>query len=160
MTDSNDGSEHPVLETLALFDQADFFDCTDAEELTHETPEEAIADYLDVFAAADGDMTKIIHMHTPLVVRALSRKTLEPSFSDQVARWALEGALEQYDEEFGSGERSLIEMSDPEAVTAKEEIARALQKLFKSADVWQCDEVAVREYEAAEVEAMMRDEHP
>lgn len=83
------------------FPDADFYDCRDAERLSHETPEEAIDEYLDCFAEHGSDIFSDIRKATPLTVVAYRRVKPADQWIQRMARRILGDISECWDEEFG-----------------------------------------------------------
>lgn len=144
------------------YDDADYYDCGDPEEFSHETPEEALTAYFNTIGdpkATGAQVEADIRAHTPVEVKAFKRRTVDNSWLSAVAEMDLfEKFSEAWCSEFGDPDNDMIE---EDAKIFAQTIAPIL-RLFVEArlDVWACEQVAVRIYTADECVAMMREENP
>lgn len=142
------------------FDDADYYDCGDPEEFSHDTPEEALTDYFDnvgdpTAAQCEAD----IRAHSPIEVKAFKRRVVGDDWLLAVAEQDLaEKFYEAWHAEFGDPDGSI---SDEDSKMFARAIAPIL-RLFIDArlEVWACEQVAMRSYTANECVAMMRKENP
>lgn len=144
--------------TTNAYENADFYDaCSNPEDLRHESPEEAIEHMLD---RLPGDnILEMIADRSPCKVVAWSRREVPER---EVGGWAAQAAeefTERFAEEYGSPDGD-----DGFTNEITQALTEGLQAIFRktidSVTIWACEEVAVREYSAAEVEAIMREHCP
>lgn len=135
------------------FDTADFYDCSDDEELSHTTPEEAIEAYLDGW---EEEFTlEFIRNHAPIKVRALRRWRVQDMDIEHVADHAIEYAREHFGEHFGDPNGGWDGMTLAAAQDALPLFRSAVRRLYSHAQVWTCSEVASREYSVEEIAEML-----
>lgn len=131
------------------FDSADYYSCNqDGEDLSHESPEEALAELLDLWGH---DMLA----NAPITVYAWKRKRLPVSWFGNEADFAVEFLVERWGEEYGDPEGDLPGPFDDD-FTAK--LESLLREHVKPEHVWACERVGSREYSADELREMLADE--
>lgn len=141
------------------YDGADYYDCNDAESLTHETESEAIEYLLDSWATPDCDMVALIKEHSPITVTAYRRAEIPEAEWVARALHAAESILEGLDDEYGDPDgRHALSKDEMSLGAALDPVIRSWCK--EHYQVWQCNPCGKREYSAEEVEAMMREENP
>lgn len=137
------------------FDGADYYDCSDAESLTHESEDEAIEYLLDGWASPDCDMVALIAEHSPITVTAYRRAEISEAEWLARALHAADSVLEGLDEEYGDPDGHHALRKDEESLAAA--LAPVIRAWCKEHyQPWQCNPSGTRVYEADEVEAMMR----
>lgn len=121
------------------FDTADFYDCRDNEQLTHETPAEAIEDFLDHNAEPGCDYAALIREHAPVTVKAHRRAVVRESFIDAQARDCAERAAEAFSDEFGNPDGDDDGMDADAFKDALPLFRQAVVQLYEHANVWTCE---------------------
>ena len=143
------------------FEGATFYDCVESERLTHDSPGKAIADVFDGLATPGESVKDCIRAHTPVTVTAYERQTIPQSWiEDQLERF-VQGLDEEAAEEYGDPEGFRL-VFDKDAETA---IARALLpaltvQVQEHANVRSCEAVAIKVYDAAAIERVLRETCP
>lgn len=144
----------------AAFDNADYYDCGDPENLSHDTVEEALEDYIDGLEgmSPECDVAALIEANSPITVSAYTRKAVHPADAADWARDMAENLNEWWREE---------EYADPDGDgdgPGDTAFVKALIPLIEAAiartTVWACDNSGEREYSAEEVLALMRKRCP
>lgn len=159
------GPEQPRCERCAaapcrckVFDNAAFYDCEDRnpENLVHDTPEDAIADFLEWRNGFDGEqgMIETIRGLESLTVEAYQPRPLDEKWIDNAAESLAERLQDDWAEDFGDpdGDHQI----EPDVDALREVVRKAVEGVH----VWQCEVVASRTYTVEEVEAMMRAHAP
>jgi hypothetical protein len=141
------------------FDKADFYDCRGSETLTHESPEEALADYVNAFLSPGCDTAAVIREIAPVQVSAYERGAISKKDIENWAAFALEHVREHFADSYGDPDGA-DGIDDGAAEAAKPLMVTAIEKLVEGAQVWSCDNIAQRTYDAAEVEALVREHCP
>lgn len=143
------------------YNSALYYDCCDSESYAHETPEGAIAHYLEQDQAPDVDTVALIARHSPIEVTAYVRAEIHPRWPGRMADQMIEGLAEDFGEQYGGRDdgKSGIEEEALKAFGAALEIQIAAL-VEEHATVWACRAVGKRTYSAAEVEALMREYSP
>jgi hypothetical protein len=147
-------------EPVDPFDSADFYDCGQSpESLNHKTPAAAILalfpDDPDAIDAAE------LLARGPLTVAAYRHVAIPDEWFSVTAERLADFAGEAFDET-----ELLANPDGDEALTAEQLIAGAkllepaLREMFANVKPWHCEQVATREYSAAEVEAILRERKP
>ena len=143
------------------FDKAEFYNANDSDTLTHESPEEAILEYLDTMHdPRDGKTAEqqIIDL-CPIEVVAYVREEI----ADEFVAWLLERLADQVEkswaEDYGNTEEH-----DELPVDAKKAFAEAIRPhvaaLMASKPVYRCKQIAERDYTKEEVLALAKEEWP
>lgn len=145
--------------SLVDFPNADYYDCLESEELTHESPEEAVEYWLDNLAEKGVDILTCIRQNSPCVVAAYNQEKITEKdlsyLTDQLLEKADEYWLENYagpDVDEGFSKKALSE--------AKTLILPILKTLFASQPVWNCVAIGEVSLDATQIEAMMRRYNP
>lgn len=137
------------------FDDADYYDCRDSEEFTHDTPEGALTEYFDS-AQCEAE----IRAYCPIEVKAFKRCVVGDDWLNGIAKQDLaEKFGEAWYQDFGDPNDDGL---DDEDVKAFARAIAPILRLFSDArlKVWACEQVALRSYSADECVAMMRKENP
>jgi hypothetical protein len=152
-----------------------YYTCDDtAEELEHETPEEAIISYLDGFFEYDHvtkrstpPLSEVVAEVAPLTVWEFRRVKVSDEWVRRLARSATERLFEFVDERFSDDFGDPNGDFDPfpdkatsDAAFAKmvAAIGQALRDHVDSYTVWRCEKAGERTYTAADVTAIMRED--
>jgi len=148
----------PMIPTIP---EGDFYDCGDGEQLSHESPEEAVEDWLEGWLEPDCDVSAAIREQAPIELTVFRRNALEAGWVERQAEMALETLEESFSEEYGDPEAGL---SDSQFERAKKECLPALTKAFQDFisqfEVWRCDPIAKVILDADQIEEMMRAYNP
>jgi len=140
------------------YETADYYDCCDDEEYTHQTPEEAIEGYLDGFLHPKEEPTGTIVKLCPITVTAYAREAVMPDWITRLAEDLVERADEEWICEYGNPDSEGL---DPEAKEyLKEEFKRALNVVIAQCTVWSCFKCGSKEYTEEEVLKMMKEHNP
>lgn len=146
--------------SLPTFPDADFYDCCDRERLSFESPEEAIAEYLESYQVPGADTSALIREHSPVVVTCY-RRGAGPTdkWIGARAEHCLEVVAEVFEEEWGDpdGNDAFDGGAHAEAQPA---MVAVLKKFLAHATVWPCERCGEVSLEAEQVEAMMREHCP
>jgi acyl carrier protein phosphodiesterase len=139
----------------------EFYDCCDSEGLEHESPEEAVEEFLDAFMTPGCDVAAVIRKRAPVRIVAFRKRALAEEWLKRVARRCLDDAGEQFAEEYGDPEDMVSDGLDLAAHSdALQGMVAALRGLFKHARAFQCEEVGRAYLAAPAIEAMMREHRP
>lgn len=139
------------------YDDADWYDCLDRETFTHESPEEAIEERLDLYATPGCDMQALVREHSPLVVNAHARDKVTEQWLQSMAIHLADALIEAWEEDFGDPDGGGTEINQKLLVARLEPVVR---EVVSNARVWQCSPCGSHAYLAEEVEAMMREHRP
>lgn len=143
------------------YDAADFYDASDnAENLHHESEIEAIEDHLDGWVFPGCDMRDIIAKHGACTVVAWARRTIPDREIESHADHLAESFAERLDDEYGDPDGVYPCLPDARLETLKAALVPVLRAALTPQCIWACEEVGRREFDAEEVEAMMRKENP
>jgi hypothetical protein len=152
-----------------------YFTCDDtAEELEHETPEEAISAHMDGFFEYDHatkkstpPLAEVVTEVAPLTVWEFRRVKVSDEWVRHRARSATERLFEfvdeHFSEDFGDPNGDFDPFPDKatsDAAFAKmvAAIGQVLRDHVDSYTVWRCEKAAERTYTAADVTAIMRED--
>lgn len=139
------------------YKNADLFDCCDSEELTYDSPGEAIEQLLDGEFEKGEPIVDCIARLSPVTVHAYKRVKVREEWIAKEADSEIECLWEHFLDEFWHPH-------DPPDVDVSAELRAAAAAMVRLAveqwDVWKCEPAGKRTYSAAEVEAMMRDQCP
>ncbi|HEY5553044.1 MAG TPA: hypothetical protein VIK52_14220 [Opitutaceae bacterium] len=141
------------------FDSATYYTTDDsAETLSCGSVSEAIEEGLDGWASPDCDMVELIREHAPITIYAYEREEFNEEHLESWAESALERLYEEWCDEYGGPDGD----DEFEKVTrdALPEQVALFRKIIAKVPVWRCKQVAVRVYNADEVEAMLREDSP
>lgn len=140
--------------------EAEFYDCADSDRLTHTTPEEAVADWLDTHFEQGEPLGACIARVSPVELVAYRREEVADAWLAMHAESFLESAAESFSEEYGDPDGDGDELDDAAIQAALPDMIAALRKLCAEGTVWRCDRVAKVELDAETVERMMREHCP
>lgn len=141
--------------TASAFDNADFYDCRDAERFEHQRLDECIEAYVDDLGSPGDDIVKTIHDAGTLEVSAYIVKAVSQEEADRVAADLLDTAEQRWDEEYGD-----FEDKSAEFVDFLPRLKALVWEMFQSQKPWQCERVGKREFSPEEIEALVRKERP
>ncbi|MGE3526004.1 MAG: hypothetical protein AB7I33_08780 [Gemmatimonadales bacterium] len=140
--------------TSDAFDSAAYYTCDDdAENLCHETPEDAIWELLEDRGLSGPDDPDIRDVE----VYAYARVMPAPREAETLAAFAMELIVERVEEEHGNpdGGRDVLDGADCEHIEAA--LAALLRDAFTRATPWACERVAQRTYTREQVVAIGRE---
>jgi hypothetical protein len=144
---------------MKKFEEAAYYTCDDdAEELSQETPAEAIVDWMDRMADGQPIAEQIARMF-PLTVYAHARDKVTEAWMHAQADSLAEDFEEQFGQEYGDPDGDTNITKDSRAALAMA-FNVAIAQLVKVTPVWRCSQVAERTYSAEEVEAILREHVP
>lgn len=157
-------------ETVDIFNEASFYDASgDPEQLTCQDVWSALQEFLDWSWDGDGGMRQTIAKVSPVRVTAWNPKKLGKDLAEDIAeRWVDELAengevLDHWIENYGNfndsdgGPIGAITTKDGEELQKK--LAEVLHPYIeKCADIYQCEQVASRDYTEAELLEMFKAE--
>jgi hypothetical protein len=149
----------------ALFRNALYFDCRDAEEYTHSSPEEALEEYFDLHYDKDVPIIDLIAKHAPITMTGYDREPVSEAWMQGTAESLHESLEEIFGEEFGDPDGQWLqhrERADDNGAGAKVRatLIDAVRAAVASWDVWRCVAVGKKEYSAEEIEAVLREQCP
>lgn len=148
----------------AAFDTGDLYGGPEEDEsLIHESPTGYLVDLVDGWLYPNQppeQVLAVIREHSPMLVTAYQRYSVTDeelrSICEHVAECALDNLLERWEEE-GLGDPA--HRQDPPK-DASGRIAAVLMSVVRQLHVWRCDPIADCEYQADEVERILREECP
>lgn len=133
------------------FEGARFYDARDNEQLTHETPEEAIIELLEINLdprdEGNFNLESALADLCPVAVDAYVPDEVSDGELDSEAEYLADQLGEWWDEEWGDPDGDATEASP--AVKAK--LREALELFRSESRVWPCKQVASRSYSLEEV---------
>jgi hypothetical protein len=142
------------------FDIADYYDCRESEELTSETLQEALEDFIDGNLSPPSNVTEEIRKLCPIEVVAYSRKEITEHFVRNVAEECYARLAELFHEEYGEPESDYGGFDKESGEEIMRDFLPAVRKAAARGTVWQCDKVGKREYDFEEVLRLMREHCP
>lgn len=131
----------PGVSTLQAFDSADYYDCRNVERFEYETLDECIEAYIDDLGGPADDVVKLIHDVGSVTVSAHSHLVVGEDNAKRAARYLIDKAQEQWDEEYGDPEDSSADFSG--FISRLEEL---VMEMWKSEKPWMCTKIAEREF--------------
>jgi hypothetical protein len=146
----------------SAFTNALYFDCREAEEYTHSSPEEALEEYFDLHYDKDVPIIDLIAKHAPITMTGYDREPVSEAWMQGTAESLHESLEEIFGDEFGDPDGQWLQQRERDG--AGEKIRRALIDAVRVAvaswDVWRCVAVGKKEYSAEEIEAVLREQCP
>lgn len=145
--------------------KADYYQVAqhDHRRLCHETPEEAIAEYLDEQAELNEPIMSLIERLSPIEVRAFDKSVCDDAWIQEMARCAMVHVKQSFDETLMFYDNGDTIEDDPSTKHVLDEveigIARSLEPL-KRLRTSACESVGSMEYDADDVELIMREMEP
>ena len=139
---------------MTAFDNAKFFACDEPDELRHESPEEAIREYIDDLL---GELRDVVEEHTPLTVMAYNPVAITPDHVSDIADDLAELVEEWLAQEFGEPDTGDIYVPDGVAEDLRLAFEAVIARVLREYDVqaWRCEKVGTREYSTDEVLAIV-----
>lgn len=142
------------MSTDDKFNNATYYSCSeDCESLTHATPEDAIAEYLDACAEVGESLRSVIERNCPVSVDAYERDEVDDGFAKLESLDLAERFAESWGESYGN----VFEGDDQ---IDQDELAKELQPILeryaKSAVPWQCSKGMTKIYSVEDVLAIHR----
>lgn len=134
-----------------------FWSCLDPEQLSLESPEEAIVERFD---REDMDpLAVILAKRCPLTVKGYAPVDLDFDWVESLSERAVEMFEESINDEYGDPDGdSQIDTPKREALDVA--IKAAFRAAVEGMRPWSCEVVETREYTAEQVEAILRAECP
>lgn len=130
-----------------------FYDCRDSEQLSHESPEDAILEYIDTLAEPSKPVEDTIRELGSITVTAYRRVKVGDDWIEMQARRLAERLGEEFSERFG----------DPDGDDCDEQIAEswrdfvpAVRAAIGKARVWSCEPCGKHVYSVNEVLELAR----
>jgi hypothetical protein len=141
------------------FDTCDFYDCRDAENLTHTSPEEALDAFVDAMCVPNSPILPQLQALGDVTVTGFRPSKVDPTWVTRAQRALVEHLLEMWDEEYGHSEnQTLVPVAvDALLISAAETLVGVVTTCLEP---WACKAVATRTYTNDEILALMREEHP
>lgn len=150
----------PVRPTPKAFEQGDWFDWRDSEELEHKTPEDAIVEWVDLACPEDIEIPKWLASQTlPLRVTAYAPLEIPWHWVEVVSAGMITYLEEAFGEEWGSPHADEVFSKEVKS-DLMEKLAFLLQDPLERANIWAAKSFAVREYAPAEIEQITREACP
>ena len=137
-----------------------FWDVSDADRLTHTSPEEAIVEYAEECYEADVPVLDWIKRVCPIEVSGYARKTVDPGFIASLAEDAVEHFTERVDEEYGDPEGDMDLFSQEEQKAFCMGLQLVFAQALSKATIWQWEVVEKRSFTAEQVESLLRSDCP
>lgn len=128
--------ESIIERVIAEVEPADFYDCRDSEEITHEHPWDSIDDFCEWafgqtrWDASDGPPEVIVH--------SFARDTISDEHYRASALRAAERIIEDLEDDFGGDHRDGVEAAEKALAT---ELEGLIRKHYPQRMVWRCREV-------------------
>jgi hypothetical protein len=142
-----------------IFPDADYYDCSDPEELSHDTPEEAITYYLDGFATHKMTAEEALkEIRREVTVTCYRRRKVTEAEIEHWASNLLESLGESFSDEHGNPNDD--HPCDPFPEGAEKIMHDAVKAILEKAKVWSCEDVGEVTLTPDQVEQMMREENP
>lgn len=146
-----------TVEFPESFKSADFFDCGEPEQLSHDCVEDALEYYFDSFGSLGCDMRAIITEHCPISVTAFHRKRVDTgSFQLGIAQ-RVETLVDNLNEDFAE---EFCDPDDDSTGIDEDAIGRIrdlVLKEFAALSVWQCEPTESVEFSAEQVCELLKD---
>lgn len=143
------------------FDNAALYDCRDgAEQLNHESVEEAIEAEVERHCSLDCDVAKVIASMGELTVTAYVREEVTPIWIHDQCDRMVESLAEAFSEDFGDMDGDGEDMSNEACAALASAIEPIVRAALSKVHVWRCRDVGTRTYDDDEVLAMMREHRP
>ena len=142
------------------YDNADFYDCRDSEEYTHESPEEALEELIDIYLSPKCDVEAEIRKLGPIKVSGYTRVTLAETWAVGMSESLAEQVAENFSEEHGDPNGDDDGLSKEVLAKAAQDFEPVVRELIAHATVWFCDDCGERTYSVEEILAMMREHRP
>lgn len=142
-----------------VFPEGDFYDCdSDAETLTHESPEEALDYWVDSWSSLNCDTSAVIREHCPVTVYVSVRGEVDSGFVSKMVTRTLDLVNESFAEDYGDPDDSQDDLeSSPDIETKLRDV---LSEYVATGNVWRCDPVGSVTLNAEQVEAILREYAP
>ena len=141
------------------FDDCTYYDCDDAETLTHETPEDALRARIDVVCDPKQPLAPQILAMGAVTVTGYVREQVDSQWMANRARVIVEDLLESWDEEYGPSDDS-TDLPAPLASLLDHAAGVVVGILVQRQPVWRSKPASTRIYTAEEVLALMREHEP
>ena len=144
----------PLKDGGPAFDNATYYDCSDPEQLAHETVADALESIFDYSYEQGESITACIARLAPVIVTAYERMAIDEKWCARQAERLAENLTQTLEEEFGNPDGTTLVIENTQPIEAL--IRAAVDRAAKEARVWGCEAVATREYSATEIEAVLR----
>lgn len=134
-----------------------YYDCCDAEQLEHESPEDALMERFDDWCA--GDMSHLRAAFAalcPIEVVEYRREVVADDWIIREATWLAERLSERFSEDYGDPDGYHDGFAEAVIVDAASKLVPWVKETVAHGTVWHCKRVGSRTYSAEEVEAMLR----
>lgn len=143
---------------LAGLPAAPFYECGDPDELSYESPEEAVIGYLDNGWSNDRSIRDQIAAEGTITVTAYRHIGVEERFYRETAVDIAERMRRLFDDDYGGTEPN--QTSEGALDRKRPEIEAFVRKLFADIKPWRCDAAGSVELDADEVLALVADHEP
>lgn len=146
-------------EQSKLFDEADYYDTDNTNEiLTHTELEEALDYCFDNAWVRGMTAEQLLEEVCPITVYAFHRKKVDPGFAASVVdSWMEHFDEDHWCEEYGNFEDYSNPWKPEDLDALKAELTSVFKKYTDKARVWQCDQVAKAVYTKEEVRVLGAD---
>ena len=138
------------------FEGATYYAVGDPEELSHESPEEALEAWFDYHAEPGmtirGVLTEAFRERETVTVKAYDWKEVTDADADHYVQRIAEDLVEWVDEEYGDPNGDIDICSDAARARLEDELRPVVARWMREdMNVWQCYERASRDYTFDEV---------
>lgn len=148
-----------TLESSDKFNGAKFYDCdAEAEQLNYTSPADAIEAFVDYNFTPGETLARCIERLAPVKVSAFVPMDIDEAWCRILTDRLVEDLLQALEEDFGDPDGCHLTLKDSKPV--KTLIRAAVDQAAKDAAVWGCVAVAERAYDAAGIEAVLRQHCP
>lgn len=141
---------------LASLPSAAFFDCRDSERLSHESPAEAVLDWLD----SNHDPTKQLEDHVaelcPVTLKAYARDAVTPRWFKEATNAAINALVASFDDYYRTDDDDGDRTCRKEVQAQHAEVEAMVRRVFAKVEPWGCHEVGSVTLEADDVLALVR----
>lgn len=137
--------------------QADYWDCRDSEQLTHEDPISALEEYVEIHLTPGCDVEKEVRDMGDISVEAYVRGVIDESDVTSAAEFALESACDHFSDNYGDPDGEYDNLDQAKHLPAFEAVVRAL---YADAKVWRCEVAQTVVVTPDEVLEILRVERP
>jgi hypothetical protein len=138
------------------FDTAEYYDWRDSETLTDESVEECLENLFDFWHVPGESIAASIDKHSPVTINAYAREIMSEDWVDSMGSYLLETLQEQWADNFGDPDGDDLDVTPGHMAT----LVATVRLLIQGWAVWRCEKVAEREYDADEVEKILRAQCP
>lgn len=139
------------------FDDAAFYSCREPDELSLESPEEALAQFFEDHWAPGKTWRDSIREHAPVTVTGYELDTVHSSWAQYRAERAIEEMTEDFLDEYGDPNGNHNAWTKAQLDEIYGDLLNVFTEAASSATVWRCSPCGEREYSGQELLEMFAD---